>query len=36
MKRFEVLETKTDLYVVMEHVSGGELFELIGQKGKVG
>lgn len=30
-----MLETKEDIYVVMEHISGGELFELIGRKGKV-
>ena len=33
--RYEVLETQSDIYVVMEYVQNGELFELIAQKGKV-
>ena len=33
--RYEVLETQNDIYVVMEYISGGELFELVFRKGKV-
>ena len=29
MHRYEVIDTPTDIYVVMEYVSGGELFDYI-------
>lgn len=32
---YEVLETQSDIYVVMELIPNGELFELIAKKGKV-
>ena len=31
IKLYEVISTPTDIFMVMEYVSGGELFEYIGQ-----
>ncbi len=33
LKLYDVLETKEKLYLVLEHVKGGELFDYIIQKG---
>lgn len=33
--RYEVIHTPSDIFVVMEYVSGGELFDYIVQKGRV-
>ena len=33
--RYEVISTPTDIFVVMEYVPNGELFEHIVQKGRV-
>ena len=33
--RYEVIETPTDIYVVMEYVSGGEMFDYIVSKGRL-
>lgn len=33
--RYEVIETETDILLIMEYVSGGELFEYIVSHGKV-
>lgn len=35
IKLYDVLDTTTDIFVVMEYVSGGELFDLIAQKGRL-
>lgn len=35
IKLFEVLDTTTDILVVMEYIEGGELFELIQQRGRI-
>eukprot|EP01104_Vermistella_antarctica_P016174 TRINITY_DN5474_c0_g1_i2.p1 TRINITY_DN5474_c0_g1~~TRINITY_DN5474_c0_g1_i2.p1 ORF type:complete len:421 (+),score=75.72 TRINITY_DN5474_c0_g1_i2:314-1576(+) len=35
IKLYEVIETPTDIFMVMEYVSGGELFDFIVQHGKV-
>ncbi len=35
VKLYEVLESSSDIFVVMEYVSGGELFEVVAQKGKL-
>lgn len=35
IKLYEVLETDTDIYLVMEFVNGGELFDYIIQSGRV-
>lgn len=35
IRLYEVIDTPTDIYTVMEYVSGGELFDYIVQKGKV-
>ncbi len=32
---YEVIETSSDVFMFMEYVSGGELFDLIVQKGKL-
>lgn len=34
--RYEVIETPTDIFMVMEYVPGGELFDFIVHHGKVG
>lgn len=34
-KRYQVISTPTDIFMVMEYVSGGELFEYIIKHGKV-
>jgi serine/threonine protein kinase len=34
IKLVQVVDTTSDIYIVMELVSGGELFEYISQKGK--
>jgi len=33
--RYQVISTPTDIFMVMEYVSGGELFDYIVKKGKV-
>ena len=33
--RFEVIDTHTDVFLVMEYVPGGELFDYIVEKGQV-
>lgn len=33
--RYQVISTPTDIFMVMEYASGGELFDYIKQKGKV-
>ena len=33
--RYQVISTPTDIFMVMEHVSGGELFDYIVKHGKV-
>ena len=33
---YQVISTPTDIFMVMEYASGGELFEYIKAKGKVG
>ena len=35
IKLFEVLDTTTDILVVMEFIDGGELYEMIHQRGKI-
>ncbi len=35
IRLYEVLDTTTDIFVVMEYISGGELFEVIASKGKL-
>ena len=35
MCRYEVIDTPTDIFVVMEYVSGGELFDYIVSKGRL-
>lgn len=35
IRLYDVLDTVTDIFVVMEYVSGGELFDLIAQKGRL-
>jgi serine/threonine protein kinase len=35
IRLFEVIHTPTDIFVVMEYVSGGELFDYIVQKGRL-
>lgn len=34
--RYEVIDTPTDIFLVMEYVSGGELFDYIVRRGRVG
>ena len=34
--RYQVIQTATDIYLIMEFVSGGELFDYIIKHGKVG
>ncbi len=34
IKLYEVISTPTDIFMVMEYVSGGELFDYIGKMGK--
>ena len=36
IKLYEVIETPTDIFMVMEYVPGGELFDYIVRHGKVG
>lgn len=33
--RYQVISTPTDIFMVMEYVSGGELFDYICKNGKV-
>ena len=33
--RYEVIDTPTDIFVVMEYCSDGELFDMIVEKGRV-
>eukprot|EP01080_Neovahlkampfia_damariscottae_P007649 gene7649-11970_t len=35
IRLYEIIETNTDIFMVMEYVSGGELFEYIVSKGKL-
>jgi len=35
LHRYQVISTPTDIFMVMEHVGGGELFEYIIKHGKV-
>lgn len=35
IRLYEIIETQSDIYMVMEYVSGGELFEYIVSKGKL-
>ena len=35
LRRYEVIDTPTDIFVVMEYVSGGELFDCIVSKGRL-
>lgn len=35
IRLYEVIETKTDIFMVMEYVSGGELFDYIVSKGRL-
>jgi len=35
MCRYEVIDTPSDIFVVMEYVSGGELFDFIVSNGRV-
>lgn len=35
INRYQVISTPTDIFMVMEYVSGGELFDYIVKKGKV-
>jgi 5'-AMP-activated protein kinase, catalytic alpha subunit len=33
--RYEVIDTPTDIFMVLEYVAGGELFDYIVSKGRV-
>ena len=33
IKLYEVISTPTDIFMIMEYVSGGELFDYIGEEG---
>lgn len=33
IKLYEVISTPTDIFMIMEYVSGGELFDYIGKEG---
>jgi len=35
IRLYEVIETQTDIYVVMEYVKSGELFDYIVEKGRL-
>lgn len=35
IRLYEVIETPTDIYVVMEYVKSGELFDYIVEKGRL-
>lgn len=35
IRLYQVIETKTDIFMIMEYVSGGELFDFIVTNGKV-
>ena len=35
IKLFEVLDTTSDILVVMEYIEGGELFDVISRRGKI-
>jgi len=35
IRLYEVVETLTDIYVVMEYAENGELFDYIAQKGRL-
>ncbi len=35
MRLYEVLDTNTDIFVVTEYISGGDLFDVIASKGKL-
>ena len=36
MRLYDVWETSSDLYLILEYVDGGELFEYICDKGRLG
>ena len=36
IKLYQVIETATDIYLVMEYIDGGELFDYIVQRGRRG
>lgn len=36
LDRYQVISTPTDIFMVMEYVAGGELFDYIVKHGKVG
>lgn len=36
IRLYEVIETPTDIFVVMEYVKSGELFDYIVEKGRLG
>jgi serine/threonine protein kinase len=36
IRLYEVIDTPSDIFVVMEYVSGGELFDSIVSKGRLG
>jgi len=35
LRRYEVIDTPSDIFVVMEYVSGGELFDYIVSRGRL-
>ncbi len=35
IKQFEFIDTPSDIFVVLEHASGGELFEMIARSERV-
>lgn len=35
IRLYEVIETQTDIYVIMEYVKSGELFDYIVEKGRL-
>ena len=35
IRLYEVIETSTEIFLVMEHVGGGELFDYIVKRGRV-
>ncbi len=35
IRRYEVIDTPSDIFVIMEYVSGGELFDYIVSRGRL-